>query len=202
MNDATKQNILLASAAVCAVALVGMFANQLVYKAPAAPIAFQQAAQPNVVVQPLVVLPNPESSGTEPTLGGRIHNIQESFDEGIAVDGTEIISGTGALSGAVSLTLGSGGTTIDKHVRTTSAVNVDSLGAGQSTSSAITLTGASSGDHCSVNSTVGDLQGTTSTIVLACRAGSDTATVYYYNATGTSAFNAGASTLSIQAWSY
>lgn len=30
-------------------------------------------------------------------LGGRIHNIQESFDEGIAVDGTEIVSGTGDI---------------------------------------------------------------------------------------------------------
>lgn len=32
------------------------------------------------------------------SLGGLIHNVQESFDEGIAVDGTEIISGTGALT--------------------------------------------------------------------------------------------------------
>ncbi len=91
MNDATKQNIILASAAVCAVALAGMFANQLVYKTPAAPIAVQQAQQPNVVVQPLVVLPSSESSGVEATLGGQIHNIQESFDAGIAVNGTPFV---------------------------------------------------------------------------------------------------------------
>lgn len=31
-------------------------------------------------------------------LGGLVHNIQETFDEGIAVDGTEVISGTGDIT--------------------------------------------------------------------------------------------------------
>jgi hypothetical protein len=30
-------------------------------------------------------------------VGGSVHNIQESFDEGIAVDGVELISGTGQI---------------------------------------------------------------------------------------------------------
>lgn len=33
-----------------------------------------------------------------PTAGGEIHNVAESFDEGIRVDGTERISGTGGAS--------------------------------------------------------------------------------------------------------
>jgi hypothetical protein len=44
----------------------------------------------------------------EAPVGGLIHNVQESFDEGIAVDGTEVISGTGGVSftsGAFSTTL-------------------------------------------------------------------------------------------------
>jgi hypothetical protein len=44
--------------------------------------------------------------GQDVVLGGSIHNIQESFDEGIAVDGTEVISGTGGftISGNVTTT--------------------------------------------------------------------------------------------------
>lgn len=34
-------------------------------------------------------------------LGGSIHNTQESFDEGIAVDGTAVINGSGVLVGTV-----------------------------------------------------------------------------------------------------
>lgn len=42
-------------------------------------------------------------------LAGLIHNTQESFDEGIAVDGTEVISGTGGAS----FTSGTYSTTLD-----------------------------------------------------------------------------------------
>lgn len=42
--------------------------------------------------------------GGDVVLGGRIHNIQESFDEGISVDGTQVISGTGVITGTVSPT--------------------------------------------------------------------------------------------------
>lgn len=45
-------------------------------------------AAPNVVI--------PSSQGDQ-LIGGLVHNIQETFDEGIAVDGTEVISGTGQI---------------------------------------------------------------------------------------------------------
>lgn len=146
MNESIKQNILLACAALGAVALVGMFANQLVYKAPAAPMAVQQSSQPNVVVQPLVVLPSSSESSKSfdglsegEVLGGRIHNIQESFDEGIAVDGTEVISGTGYVAA-------SNGMTISGNVTTTSLV----------TDKVQTFTSsASSQSLCSIQNTTG-----------------------------------------------
>lgn len=43
----------------------------------------------------------------KPTIGGSIHNTQESFDEGIAVDGTTIIDGSGNWDGAVTGSTGS-----------------------------------------------------------------------------------------------
>ena len=52
--------------------------------------------------------------GTKPYFGGIVHNVQETFDEGIAVDGTERISGTGGASfttGSFSSTLGVTGNT-------------------------------------------------------------------------------------------
>ncbi len=49
----------------------------------------------------------------QPTMGGLIHNVQESFDAGIAVDGTERISNTGVMiSGGIVTTVTSGTTTI------------------------------------------------------------------------------------------
>lgn len=182
MNDSNKLSAFLGGAAALVVALLGFVGFVVSRQVPVAP------------VQPVVVLPQ-QASSQDATLGGLIHNIQESFDAGIAVDGTEVITGTGTLK------LGSG-TAIDKHVRTTATVNPNSIAAGQSTTTVVTLTGASSSDHCLVNVTSGDLLGTTSTAVLACRAGTDSATVYYYNATATSAFDAGSSVLSVQAWSY
>lgn len=138
----------------------------------------------------------------EVLLGGRVHNTQESFDEGIAVDGTEVISGSGALIPA-SVKISSSGTTIDKHVRTTFTVNPDSIAASSATTSAVVLTGAGANDHCAVNSLSGDILSTTSTAMLNCRiTAADTATVYYRNVSSTAAFDGGSSVLSIQAWSY
>ncbi len=59
------------------------------------------------------------SGGSQVQMGGLIHNIQESFDEGIAVDGTEVISGTGG----VSFTSGAFSSTLD----VTGETNVDNL---------------------------------------------------------------------------
>lgn len=55
--------------------------------------------------------------GVNRQLGGLIHNVQESFDEGIAVDGTERISGTGG----VSFTTGSFSSTLEATGNTTLA---------------------------------------------------------------------------------
>lgn len=90
----------------------------------------------------------------------------------------------------------------DGAFRATLSVNPQSIAAGGSTTTVVTVTGASAGDHCSVNATDGDLWSTTSTVVLSCRAGSNIATVNYYNATSTAAFDAGASTLSVKVDSY
>lgn len=90
----------------------------------------------------------------------------------------------------------------DGAFRSTLSVNPQSISAGGSTTTVVTVTGAASGDHCSVNATDGDLWSTTSTVVLSCRAGSNSATVNYYNATSTAAFDAGTSTLSVKVDSY
>lgn len=62
----------------------------------------------------LDALSQPIEVSDDPEFGGLIHNIQESFDEGIAVDGTERISGTGGASftsGTFSTTLAITGAT-------------------------------------------------------------------------------------------
>lgn len=78
------------------------------------------------------------------------------------------------------------------------------MAAGGSTSTNIAVSGAAVGDTCFAQSTAGDLIGTTSTLAsLPCRVtATDVATVYFYNATGTAAFDPGASTISVQLWKY
>lgn len=125
------------------------------------------------------------------------------YKRGLAVFGALTVL---ALVTVGSLRIGSSGTTIDGHYRTTAAINADAITAGSATTSNITLTGVVVGDHISVSVTAGDLKGSTSTVVLW---GSVTATntvqVVFLNTANTStqaSFNAGASTLSIQGWSY
>ncbi len=105
MNEETKQNLMVASVVVSAVALVGLAGLQVRNVFNPAP-----QTQPQVVQQPQIVVPPPNvyvdvkespisvDPKSDRLLGGLIHNIQESFDEGIAVDGTEVISGTGKIS--------------------------------------------------------------------------------------------------------
>ncbi len=101
---------------------------------------------------------------------------------------------------ASSTVLGTGGTAITGRYRATLAVDPQSIAAGGSTTTVVTVTGAATGDHCEVATTAGDLWSTTSTAILSCRAGTNNATVNYYNATSTAAFDAGASTLTVQVW--
>lgn len=108
---------------------------------------------------------------------------------------------TATTLSASSFTLG-GGTAMDKIVRTTAVVNADAIPAQSGTSSAHTLTGAASGDHCGVSVTQGDLRSTTSSAFISCFiSASDVATVLYRNS-ASSTFDAGASTLTIEARSY
>lgn len=91
-----------------------------------------------------------------------------------------------------------GSTALDAVLVGSLNVNVDSLGNGQSTTTNVTVTGLVSGDPCYPSVTAGDLAGTTSTISMSCRAGTDVATVTFRNATGTgAAFDAGMSTLKV-----
>lgn len=118
MNDSTKTTVFLGVAAVSIAAILGLTFVKVSEKvvAPVAPVAPVLASQPNVVVQPLVVMPQADGSApSSEVLGGLIHNVQESFDSGIAVDGTEVISGTGALTI-------SSGASISGNVTTTSLV--------------------------------------------------------------------------------
>lgn len=46
-----------------------------------------------------------EAGQTGDSLGGQIHNVLESFDAGIAVNGTEIINSSGAITGSSILTI-------------------------------------------------------------------------------------------------
>ena len=101
------------------------------------------------------------------------------------------------------LAIGAGGSRITGHYRATLAVNPQSIAANGSTTTVMTVTGATTGGHCDVDVTDGDLDGTTSTARLSCRiTAADTATVYYRNTSSTAAFDAATSTLSVQAWSY
>ena len=122
------------------------------------------------------------------------------FKRGLAVFGAITVLGLLTLG---SLKIGTSGTTIDGHFRTTASVNADSIAANGSTTTVMTLTGAGTADHCDVDVTAGDLLSTTSTARVACRiTATNTATVYYFNTSSTAAFDAGTSTLSVQAWSY
>lgn len=124
--------------------------------------------------------------------------------------GVAAIVATAVTIGALSVTsvdtstlkVGSSGATQDGAYRSTLTVNPDSIAANGSTTTVVTVTGAVAGDHCNVNSTAGDLEGTTSTVRLFCRAGTGSATVTYRNTSSTAAFDAGSSVLSVEVRSY
>lgn len=91
---------------------------------------------------------------------------------------------------------------MDGAYRSTLTVNPDSIAANGATTTVVTVTGAAASDHCGVNVLSGDLDGTTSTVRLSCRAGANNATVYYRNTSSTAAFDAGSSVLSVEVRSY
>lgn len=98
---------------------------------------------------------------------------------------------------ASSTAVGTSGTRKTGEWATSIVVNVDSLGADQSTSSAFSLTGIAAGDFCFPAASVGDLGQSTSTIVLRAQAGTNAGTIYYRNATSTASMDAGVSTVGV-----
>jgi len=126
---------------------------------------------------------------TQIEFGGTTHHDSMLLRNDLTVTDNALIGGDLSVTGTIAI---GGGTAMDKVLRTTVTVNPNSLAAGGSTSTVLALTGVATADHCLVNSTSGDLAGTTSTAQISCRfTATDTATIYYYNATGTSAFDAG-----------
>lgn len=103
---------------------------------------------------------------------------------------------------STTLKVGSNGATMDGSYRTTLTVDPASIALGSSTTSAVTLTGAVAGDHCSAVATSGDLALATTTVRLTCVTATDSVTVNYFNASSTAAVNPGSSVISIKADSY
>ncbi len=120
MNE-TKQNILVASAIALAVAVVGGV-GLMAARTPQAPVV---NAPVTVQPAPVQVLPS-ENDGNDQVLGGLIHNIQESFDAGIAVKGTQIISASRAVS-STNLTVGSYNTPLNLRKTITSSASSQTL---------------------------------------------------------------------------
>lgn len=97
--------------------------------------------------------------------GGAVHNILETFDEGIAVDGTTVVDGSGNWVGAVAAALNSTFTNIDASGEIEGSV-IDEGGVLtlSATSTAQTLTAA---QMCNNNVVEWDNLGTSSTLTLA-----------------------------------
>jgi hypothetical protein len=68
----------------------------------------------------------------DPNVGGAIHNTQESFDAGIAVNGTQVISSTRGISATTFSGTTISATNIDvDNSNTTSTVSVGNTGVGK-----------------------------------------------------------------------
>lgn len=111
----------------------------------------------------------------------------------LSVDGTSTLTGAVTQSGALvlssTLKVGStNGTAIDLLKLTTATINPDSIGNGSATTSAVTVTGASSGDFVEVS--VGGGSVTSSVVVTGEVTAANTVTLTFQN-TSSSAVNLG-----------
>ena len=106
-----------------------------------------------------------------------------------------------AVTLGTSLTIGTGGTAITKHLHTTATIDPNAIAGGQATSSRIALSGATVGDVVIVG-LQGDGSGTTSTIRLS---GSvvvaDNVDVYFSNPSSTS-INLSNGTYNVDTWKH
>lgn len=136
-------------------------------------------------------------------IGGRVHNTQETFDAGIAVNGVEAISADRdgsfvdlTVTGSVNLS----GTAIDKHVKVATTIDADSIGNGSVTSSVVTATGASVGDSVYITR-LGNWGASSSTINIFGVAGSNAVTLYFQNNSST-AVNLSEAVYNVDVWSH
>lgn len=119
MNEETKTSHFLSAATLAVVALLGLLVGMV-----AGPFE-KTPPQPSVIVRQ-----------QDAPLGGLVHNTQESFDAGIAVNGTQVINSSGVYVGALS------GTTLTAS----GAVTLNStlaVPAARSTLSSLSVTGTS-----------------------------------------------------------
>lgn len=77
-----------------------------------------------------------------------VHNVSESFDAGVDVQGTNVIDSNRNIT-AATLTIGSGGTAISNRIcGSNTAYNPASLANNATTTQDVTVTGAVAGDTC------------------------------------------------------
>ena len=112
------------------------------------------------------------------TLGGLVHNVQETFDEGIAVDGTEVIDGSGYFVGAVNGTTGAFSSTLGV---TGAATLSSTLSAGASTFTGLTKVNQTASSTIQIGSTASGVG--TGCLILGDSGGA-TSTPVYITATG------------------
>ncbi len=130
MNESTKLNVYL-------IALATFVAGGI--------CALFLLAKTSVPVNTVPQLPSGQVVQTEQNLGGLVHNIQETFDAGIAVNGTEVISSARAIK-PLTLAVG-GGSAIDLIKSNTASLNFAAVTLSSCSSTTMTVTGAAVGDQ-------------------------------------------------------
>ena len=98
---------------------------------------------------------------------------------------TAIITTLTVTTGILTTLAIGGGTTIDKIILQSSVVDVDSLSNGASTSSVITVTGATLGDFVDVSGSGSWGSPTSSVMVMGTVTATDTVTLQWHNTSGT-----------------
>ena len=116
-------------------------------------------------------------------LGGLIHNIQESFDAGIAVQGTQIIDSSGNVT-TPSLTV-NGGTAMTRRLKTTASVSPNTISNGGTTTTDVTLTGATVGDFVHIGLTGSWAAPSSSVMVRGSVVSANTVRLYFQNTSST-----------------
>lgn len=99
---------------------------------------------------------------------------------------------------ASSTAVGTSGTRKTGEWATTVTVDPQSIGPGQTTTTAFTLTGIAAGDYCTAVGIAGDLSMVTSTARLSVQAATNGGNIGYYNSTSTAAYDAASSVIGVR----